>query len=251
MRTNRSWNWLAAGALLAIVAGCGVSLYPTPKPIVTGSNPAAADHSVQRPTFQTSLNSGEPSNLSRAAVPAATMHVMRPVAPEIRPFEQWTEQEAAADALGRIGAQAIPYLQQALRSPDAHVKKQAAEVLARMGSDAKPAVNDLIPLLDDPDLEVRKVAVRTLGRIGPDAAAAIPALMRSLVQEEPLPPGAGPVAPAAHQEPVHPVPAQHEPLPLPQALPHAPADPAASAPAPSAPVAPLIPYPTPEPRRLP
>jgi hypothetical protein len=160
---------------------------------------------------------------------------MRPVAPEIRPFEQWTEQEAAADALGRIGAQAIPYLQQALRSPDAHVKKQAAEVLARMGSDAKPAVNDLIPLLDDPDLEVRKVAVRTLGRIGPDAAAAIPALMRSLVQEEPLPPG-GPIAPAAHQEPAH-----QELLPVPQAVPHESATPSA----------PLVPFPTPEPRRLP
>lgn len=195
MRADRLFLSLTAATTLCWVAGCG--FYPTPKPVRTGVAKASADsaaidqgainHSVQRATFETSI--------TRDPVAPAVLQVMRPVAPDVRPFEQWSEQEAAADALGRIGAQAIPYLQQALRSPDSHVKKQAAEVLARMGSDAKGAVNDLLPLLDDADPEVRKVAVRTLGRIGPDAAAAIPALMRSLVQEEPLAPA--PLLPSA------------------------------------------------------
>ncbi|QDU26013.1 HEAT repeat protein [Anatilimnocola aggregata] len=183
------YRWFAASLLAGsglLHAGCGYDPYPTPKPVRTPGIQSSLD-GVQRATYETSLTTG-----AAPTVPAPVMEVYRPQAPEIIPFEQWTEQQAAADALGRIGQQAIPYLQQALRSPDPQIKIQAAEVLARMGSDAKSAVNDLVPLLDDPDPEVRKVATRTLGRIGPDAAAAIPALMRSLVQPEPLPPAPAP-----------------------------------------------------------
>nr|WP_044181354.1 HEAT repeat domain-containing protein [Pirellula staleyi] len=104
---------------------------------------------------------------------------------QLQPFEQWTEEQTATDALGRIGPPAIPALIQALRSQDPIVRRKAAEVLARMGSDAKEAVPDLIRLLDDPDPLIRKTAARTLGRIGPDAAPAIPALMRTLMQPAP------------------------------------------------------------------
>lgn len=180
---------LLATALCAVQSGCSYDPYPTPKPVRTPGIDSPLY--VQQATYETSFTGGE----IKPAVVETTV-AAKPAVTEVRRYEQWTEQEAAADALGRIGAPAIPYLQQALRSNDSLVKKQAAEVLARMGSDAKPAVNDLIPLLDDPDLEVRKVAVRTLGRIGPDAAAAIPALMRTLVQPEPVPPGIVPPAPA-------------------------------------------------------
>ena len=110
------------------------------------------------------------------------------------PYETWTEQHVAADALGRIGPPAIPHLVQALKHPDPSVRKAAAEVLARMGSDAKEAVPDLVKLLDDDDFAVRKVAARTLGRIGPAAAAAVPSLMRSLVQPSPAVPASVPPA---------------------------------------------------------
>ena len=99
----------------------------------------------------------------------------------LKPFEQWTEQDAATDALGRIGPAAVPALVEALRGGDSAVREKALEVLGRMGSDAEPAVPDLIWLLDDPDPAVRKAAARTLGRIGPAAQAAVPALMRSLL----------------------------------------------------------------------
>lgn len=107
---------------------------------------------------------------------------------QLLPFEMWTEEQAATDALGRIGPPAIPALIQALRSQDPLVRRKSAEVLARMGSDAKDAVPDLIRLLDDPDPLIRKTAARTLGRIGPDSAPAIPALMRTLMQPQPQAP---------------------------------------------------------------
>jgi hypothetical protein len=100
----------------------------------------------------------------------------------LKPFEQWTEQDAATDALGRIGPAAIPALVESLRGADPVVREKALDVLARMGPDAQAAVPELIRLLDDPNPEVRKMAARTLGRIGPAAEAAIPALMRNLLE---------------------------------------------------------------------
>lgn len=106
----------------------------------------------------------------------------------VKPIAAWTEQETAADALGRIGPPAVPALVEALKSPEADVRLKAVDVLARMGNDAKDATPDLIRLLDDPDERIRKAATRALGIIGPEAAPAVPALMRSLMQPEPLPP---------------------------------------------------------------
>ena len=98
----------------------------------------------------------------------------------VKPFAQWTEQDAAKDALGRIGSAAVPALVNALHDPDPTVRLKAVEVLGRMGDDAAPAVPDLIRLLDDPNPDVQKSATRTLGRIGPAANAAVPALMQKL-----------------------------------------------------------------------
>lgn len=103
----------------------------------------------------------------------------------LRRFEEWSDQEAAEDALGRIGAAAVPALVQALRNPDLQVRHKAIEVLGRMGDEAAAAVPDLIPLLDDPDPQIRKSAARTLGQIGPSAKDAVPALMRTLLQPQP------------------------------------------------------------------
>jgi hypothetical protein len=139
-----------------------------------------------------SPENGEPRLLSPPAGAAATYPTStvaqasfgEPLveAVPIKPYAQWTEQEAAADALGRIGPAAVPALIEALRSPEAPVRRKAAEVLGRMGPDAKQATPELIRLLDDSDEEVRKAATRTLGRIGPPASDAVPALMRSLLE---------------------------------------------------------------------
>lgn len=165
---------LVAGSF--VVAGCGAPLSgplkeiesPRPAPVFTSAPAPAA---VAQASFE------------QPAAPAVTN-----VQPTLKPYSDWTEQDAAIDALGRIGPAAVPSLKQALYSTDPEVRLKAVEVLARMGSDARAAVPDLVALLDDPDERIRKAATRTLGRIGPEAAPAVPALMRSLMQPEPHPP---------------------------------------------------------------
>ena len=163
---------LAAGLLLA---GCAEELTGPTRQIISPSPEAgplytaAASGGVAQATYVEPLKRDEPAGL--------------------KPFSQWTEQDTAADALGRIGPSAVPALVQGLKSSDPEVRLTAAEVLARMGSAAKEAVPDLVLLLDDPDERIRKTAARTLGRIGPEAAPAVPALMRSLLDAEPKAPG--------------------------------------------------------------
>lgn len=100
--------------------------------------------------------------------------------PPIVPFERWDMPETAAEALGRIGAAAVPQLAQALRDPNPLVRKRAADILARIGPDARDAVPVLIQALDDPEEDVRKAAVRALGEIGPAAEEAVPHLIDAL-----------------------------------------------------------------------
>jgi HEAT repeat protein len=98
----------------------------------------------------------------------------------------WTVQETVADALGRIGGEAVPALIQALSHPNVEVRVQATRALALIGARAQPAVPELSRLLGDENEEVRRGAARALGQIGPAAGAAVPALLRLL--ELPPPP---------------------------------------------------------------
>jgi HEAT repeat protein len=162
-RMNRD---LLVALTLATLAGCGGSPTPT-KSIEVPTDPApqyiSASGQSPRPIYD---------------------YNVAPAQYSLKPLENWTEQEAAAEALGRIGPAALPQLVELLKSPQADVRLIAAQVIARMGSDAKEAVPALIPLLNDPDERVRKAATRTLGRIGPDAAAAVPELLEALVESE-------------------------------------------------------------------
>jgi len=103
--------------------------------------------------------------------------------PPLRPFVQWSEQDAAEQALGLIGGSAVAELAAATQSPLADRRLKAAETLGRIGPDAAPAVPALTRLLDDPDARVRKAAIRTLGQIGPAAKDAVPALVQTLLEE--------------------------------------------------------------------
>ncbi|MBX7168553.1 MAG: HEAT repeat domain-containing protein [Pirellulales bacterium] len=88
--------------------------------------------------------------------------------------------EAASDALGRIGEAAIPALLEALRDPDPLVRAEAVRALARMGPEAEPALDALIAALQDGDKGVRRAAAGAIGQIGPAAKKAIPALVQAL-----------------------------------------------------------------------
>lgn len=98
----------------------------------------------------------------------------------VRPFDDWTMREAAAVALSRIGEAAVPALVEGLRSPDAAMRQQSADTLARIGPSAAKAVPALVELLEDSDPRVRKSAARALGQVGPAAAEAVPSLIRAL-----------------------------------------------------------------------
>ena len=94
--------------------------------------------------------------------------------------------EAAADALARIGTQAVPALVDALQDPKPRVRELAALALARMGPEAETSVPELIMALQDSDLEVQRSAARALGQIGPEANQAIPALLETIRHEADL-----------------------------------------------------------------
>jgi hypothetical protein len=169
----RSLLWIPFGL---VAAGCGSAS----QPVREVSSPTAPPGGVAPASFV----SADPTAGPGAVPPRAIFDfTASPAEYNLKPLERWTEQEAAAEALGRIGPAAVPQLVATLRSEDPEARLQATQVLARMGSDAKEAVPDLVRLLDDPDERIRKAATRTLGRIGPDAAEAVPALMKSLLEK--------------------------------------------------------------------
>jgi HEAT repeat protein len=89
-------------------------------------------------------------------------------------------QDAASDALGRIGAAAVPALVKALEDPNPGVKIEACRALAYMGSQGKEAVGALTRVLTDREENVRQEAARALGRIGEPYQPAIEALIEMM-----------------------------------------------------------------------
>jgi CubicO group peptidase (beta-lactamase class C family) len=87
---------------------------------------------------------------------------------------------AAALALGRIGAPAVPALTQALQDPRSDVRWSAAIALGRVGSPALAALPALTKALADASEQVRQTAAVALGGLGPSARSAAPELTRLL-----------------------------------------------------------------------
>lgn len=92
-------------------------------------------------------------------------------------------EDTVADALARIGGEAVPFLIETLEDPDAEVRMYAARSLALMGSPAQAAVPALTKHLKDPDVRVRRTCARALGQMGPAARDAVPALIKLLIEE--------------------------------------------------------------------
>lgn len=103
--------------------------------------------------------------------------------------------EAAVEALGRMGAPAVPALSEALKGgagprrvrpgqnvPDgsALVRSKAAAALGRIGPDAKAAVPALVEALKDNS--IRTDAATALGEIGGAAKDALPALEAAVAE---------------------------------------------------------------------
>ncbi len=119
----------------------------------------------------------------RAELKAAeSITLYRPILPGQPELQTraWTSQDTAADALGRIGVDAVPRLIEALNDRDPQVRAYSARALAVVGPLAAPAVPHLQRLLKDSDEDVRRNAARALGQIGAAAKDAIPDLIEVL-----------------------------------------------------------------------
>lgn len=126
----------------------------------------------------------------------------------------------AADAeLQKLGKEATPVLAKGLRSADTFTRELAAMTLARMGTDAEGALEELIAVmkkddssmaranaasavslfpdrsadvlpvlrefLDDSGPSLRKLAIYSLGNVGPKAASEVPRLVKLLSSDDP------------------------------------------------------------------
>lgn len=82
-------------------------------------------------------------------------------------------------SMKELGGKAVPVLVEAMHAPDGNVRRNAVDLLRRIGPDAAPALPELIDALDDPDWLTRMWAADALGHLGNPAKAAIPALTRA------------------------------------------------------------------------
>ena len=108
--------------------------------------------------------------------PEVVAGLRRIVADEKNPYRG-----LAASTLGSLkSANALPELRLALSASEKYTRILAAKAIAALGSEATPAIPDLIALVEDPDLDVRMSAVQALGIIGPPAVAAVPQIEKQL-----------------------------------------------------------------------
>jgi HEAT repeat protein len=147
------------------------------------------------PTLVTWLGEGQDSAVQSA-------HVLGDIKPPARTtilalgkaLEDERAGTAAAEALGRIGPEALPVLVAALASPDKKARSLAAGVLGVMGPGAAAALPALVRTLGDAERGVRAEAQQALGLIQPDALRLVPVLVEALSDPSP----AVRVAAAAH-----------------------------------------------------
>jgi HEAT repeat protein len=75
-----------------------------------------------------------------------------------------------------------------LKSDDVQKRLGAVHGLRRHGSDAAPALSELLRLLKhDSEISIRQGAAQALGEIGPAAASAVPELIRVMLNETDAP----------------------------------------------------------------
>jgi HEAT repeat protein len=97
--------------------------------------------------------------------------------------EQYAGQDLALEALGAIGPpakEALPAIKKRLATDDLPAFCRAIHAKWRIDGDAKFAINQMVPLLDQKSGRRYNTAVRTRVYMGADAAGAMPALMAAL-----------------------------------------------------------------------
>jgi HEAT repeat protein len=118
---------------------------------------------------------GEVKGDPRVIVPALSL-ALDDRAPEVK--------KQAGLALVSLGNDAVPGLREVLKSAVPALRRDAAQLLGMMGTDAKEAAGDLALLLKDDEPQVRAAAAGALAAMGKEAQAAIPALLQVLRTEK-------------------------------------------------------------------
>ena len=90
---------------------------------------------------------------------------------------------SAGAALVRLGGDAVAAVEPLLAKPATRLA--AAEVLAAVGTAAKPALPALVAALADPDEDFASDAALAIAAIGPEAASAVPDLQKRLADDVP------------------------------------------------------------------
>jgi HEAT repeat protein len=73
--------------------------------------------------------------------------------------------QSATQALANLGSNAVPALVQVLRSPEPNLRVRAAVALGKMGAYGQAALPDLITAMQDKELAVRREAVRAIALV--------------------------------------------------------------------------------------
>jgi hypothetical protein len=76
--------------------------------------------------------------------------------------------------LSGIGPAALPSIRQAMRSPEVLVRGLSVHATGRLGTNAAPAIPDVVAALSDPDPSVRRAATGALLLIAPEAITNVP-----------------------------------------------------------------------------
>ena len=171
-------SWISAVSALALMGLCGMlGCREIQGPDESRVKELARSWPAYRPpsTVDTIVTTAGRDGPSASSVSPQSNPL--PPSPPVRPVQDWNLEETAIDSLGRIGTPAVPALIQSLGHADPGHRLQAAEVLGRIGPDARQAVPALVQALEDPQLDVRKAAARALGQIGPAAQEAVAPLM--------------------------------------------------------------------------
>ncbi len=107
----------------------------------------------------------------RAAASTGSAEVVQPLLSRLGDGEG-EQRDALSNALQQLGPLTVDALVPALQHEDPSVRMHAAEALAQIGEDARPAAPALSAIITDEDPEVALTAVMALGAVGGDAAEA-------------------------------------------------------------------------------
>jgi len=88
--------------------------------------------------------------------------------------------EAAAQAIGQMGPEALPHLVRMLGHDDKYVRRNSVWAIGKLGQLAKSAIGDLCTALRDADPRTAAGAAQALGNMGTDASDAIPSLTEAM-----------------------------------------------------------------------